>query len=210
MVDEDSQEEKDLKLLEKELRSHMPGNYEALSKEDMDKIRDIKESGLSEYQEKSLSILESEIPYVTAVYEAKQEIGMENRIISTTKIERLKSHSMIDAQKEAELIMKEAALEIKGMLVDEAKNNIDENADEQKEKAKLEAEKQKEIQERIDAAKEKKTKNELVTENIIENVEEISSKVNDVGEALQEIKNMMNKMKLVEEDIKGVAVDKNL
>ena len=209
-VASDSQEEQDLKLLEKEVRAKMPGSDTTLSYDEMKKIDAIKSKGLSEYQQQSIDMLEHETPYVTTVYEANREIKVENQIISSTKIERLKSHAMEDAQKQAEDIMNEASKEIAGMLVDEAKDNIDEKAEEEKEKAEASKEKREEVKERIDALKEKKEENEELTEDILNGIADAESVSTDVNAAQQEIKNMMNKMKLIEEDIKGAAVDKNV
>ena len=57
-------------------------------------------------------MLESETSYITTAYEAKQEIMVENQIISATELERLKTHPMVDAQKQADAIMDEASKEI--------------------------------------------------------------------------------------------------
>lgn len=209
-VDTDSQEEQDLKLLEKGVRARMPGSDITLSFDEMKKINEIKSNGLTEYQQRSIEMLESETPYISTAYEAKQEIMVENQIITATEIERLKTHPMVDAQKQADAIMDEASKEIIGMLVDEAKEHIDEEADKEKEKAEAEKEKAEELQERIDAAKEKKKENEELTEDILEGVADATQTSTDVNAAQQEIKDMMNKMKLIEEDIKGAAVDKSL
>lgn len=209
-IEEDSQEEKDLKLLEKEVRSRFPGSGVQLSKEEMDAIQKIKENGLSEYQQRSLEMLGHEAPYVDIVYEADKEIKLENQIVRETKLERLKSHTMEDAQKQAEEVLEAASKEAIGMLVDEAKEHIDEEAEEREEKAEAEKEKQEEIEARIDAAKEKKKENEELTEEILEKVQEVSIGASDVNAAQQEIKDMMSKMKLIEEDIKGAAVDQSL
>ena len=85
-----------------------------------------------------------------------------------------------------------------------------EEAEKQKEEAQAEKEKEEEIQERIDAAKEKKKENEELTEDILEGVQEASTNASDISAAQQEIKDMMNKMKLIEDDIKGAAVDKSI
>ena len=155
-------------------------------------------------------MLEQEVPYATAAYEAKQEIMVENQIITATELERLKTHPMVDAGKQADAIMDEASKEIVGMLVDEAKDHIDEEAEKEKEKAETEKEKKEELQARIDATKEKKKEDEKLTEDILEGVAKASSATNEVSAAQQEIKDMMNKMKLIEDDIKGAAVDKSL
>lgn len=209
-VDEDSQEEKELKLLEKEASEKMPGSKVSLSLDERKAIKEIKERGLSEYQQRSLDMFESETGYRNTVYEADQKIKTENQIITATNIERLKSHTLIDAQKQADAIMEEASEEIVGMLVDEAKEHMDEEAKEKEEKADEAKEKQEELQERIDALKEKKKENEELTEDILEGVSESTSMETDMNAAQQEIKDMMNKMKLIEDDIKGAAVDENV
>lgn len=209
-IEEDSQEEKDLKLLEKEVKSKMPGSDIHLTKDDREAISKIKEKGLSEYQQRSIEMLEYEVPYAVTAYEAEQEIMVENQIISATELERLKSHALVDAQKQAKAIMDEASREIVGMVADEAKDHIDEENEERKEKAKAEEEKQEELEARIDAAREKRKENEELTEDILEGVQEATSVSKDMNAARQEIKEMMSKMKLIEDDIKGAAVDTSL
>lgn len=209
-IDEDSQEEADLKLLEKEIKAKMPGSDVRLSKNDMDAIKKIKENGLSEYQQRSLEMLEYEVPYAITAYEADEEIKMENRIISATELERLKKHAMLDAEKQADAIMDEASREIVSMITQQAKDHIDEESEEREEKAKAEKEKKEELEAQIDAAKEKKKENEELTEDILEGTQELISNDADINAAQQEIKDMMNKMKLIEDDIKGAAVDKNV
>ena len=51
---------------------------------------------------------------------------------------------------------------------------------------------------------------EDLTENILDGVQAVQEDGADMEKAKQEIKDMMNKMKLVEEDIKGAAVDKSV
>ena len=209
-VDENSQEEQDLRLLEKGARAKMPGSGIVMTYDELKQIKEIKANGLSEYQERSLEMLDYEASYVASAYEAKQEIMVENRIISATELERLKSHAMADAQKQADAVMDEASREIVDMLVGEAKDHIDEEAEKEKEKAQAEKEKEEELQERIDAVKEKKKEEEELTEEILDEVAKATSTMTDVNAAQQEIQDMMNKMKLIEDDIKGAAVDKSL
>lgn len=206
----DSQEEKDLKLLEKEIRYKMPGSDVHFEKGDLERISELKKNGLSEYQQRSLEMLEQETPYIQSVNENKKEIMTENQIITATELERLKTHPMLDAKEQAEAVMEAARKEIIGMMVDEAKDHIDEEAKEQKEKAEAEKEKEEELQARIDAAKEKRKESEKVTEDILEGASEVASVQKDVSSAQQEVKDMMSKMKLIEDDIKGAAVDEAL
>lgn len=209
-ITEDSQEEKDLKLLEKQIRYKMPGSDVHFEKGDLERISELKKNGLSEYQQRSLEMLEQETPYIQSVNENKKEIMTENQIITATELERLKTHPMLDAKEQAEAVMEAARKEIIGMMVDEAKDHIDEEAKEQKEKAEAEKEKEEELQARIDAAKEKRKESEKVTEDILEGASEVASVQKDVSSAQQEVKDMMSKMKLIEDDIKGAAVDEAL
>lgn len=206
----DSREEADLKLLEKEVKAGMPGSDIRLSKEEREKISEIKEKGLTDYQEHSLALLQDEATYARDAYEAEQEIKVENQIISATELERLKTHPMVDAQKQAEGIMKEASREMISMLVDEAKDHIDEESEERVEKIKAEKEKQAELEEKLDAAKAKRKEQEEMVEEILEGSQDMVSNTSDMNAAQKELKEIMNKMNLIEDDIKGAAVDRSL
>ncbi|MCR5583823.1 MAG: hypothetical protein K6F63_00110 [Lachnospiraceae bacterium] len=209
-VAEDSDEEQDLKLLEKEFRKNMPGSKVQLTAEENARLAEIKENGLSEYQQRSMELLEFESPFLEEAYEAEKGIYDEERVINGIKLERLKHHPILDAAKQADEIMDEASKEIVKMIVDEAKENIDKKVEEEKEKAKAEKEKKEEIEEKMKSAKEKRKANARLTEELIENAAEVTSIATDVREAQQEVKEMLNKMKLIEDDIKGSAVDENL
>lgn len=209
-IEADSQEEEDLKLLEKEIRYKIPGSDVHFEAGDLERLAQIKKNGLTEYQQRSLEMFESEVPYIKTAYENNREIMTENQIISATNLERLKSHPMLDANKEAEAIMDAANKEIKGMLIDEAKEHIDKEAEKNREAAKEKAEEKKELEVRIEKAKEEKKEKEKVTEEILEGVAEVVNNSKGVETAQQEVKDMMNKMSLIEDDIKGAAVDKSL
>ena len=206
----DSEEERELQLLAKDKEASFEGSSVRLSAEEKEEVARIKERGLTQYQEESLAMKEDERYFAEAIHKSEQEIQMENSVISGTKIERLKSHAMVDAQKEAEQIMQKASEEIVNLLVGEAKDHIEEELEEKKEAAKEEAEKREELQEKVDAAKERKKEQEEFTEEILEATKGQISGASGMNEAQQEIKDMMNKMKLIEEDIKGAAVDKNV
>ncbi len=75
-----------------------------------------------------------------------------------------------------------------------------------KEKAEAEKEKRQETEEKARAARE----NERLTEEMLEKVSDADAAVNDVKVAQQEVRELLSKMKLIEDDIKGSVVDKNL
>ncbi|MBR1771584.1 MAG: hypothetical protein IJ747_06105 [Lachnospiraceae bacterium] len=206
----DSQEEKDLQLLAKEKEASFAGSSVHLSAEEREEVERIKEKGLTQYQQDSLAMKEDERYFAESIAKSDQEIRMENAIISGTEIERLKSHAMTDAQKEAEQIMQEASKDIVNLLVDEAKDHVEEALEEKKEAAKAESEKREELQEKVDDRRQQKKEQEEFTEEILEATRGRVSGANGMNEAQLEIKDMMNKMKLLEEDIKGAAVDENV
>ena len=207
-VDADSAEEKELKLLEKEFRARQKGSDVQLTKEDMEEIAKIKAKGLTEYQSRSMEMLDYEKPYLDAAYEAKQGIEEENLTISAIKRELEKNTGMLKAQDKADAIEEAASKEIMGMLVDEAKEHIDEEAKEAEEKAKEKQEKEEELQEKIDAARERrKEEEEELTEDIVESAQDLNVTTANINDAQKDIKDMMNKLALVEEDMKGATVD---
>ena len=206
-IDANSQEEKELQLLEKEFRARQKGSDVQLTKEDMEEIAKIKAKGLTEYQSRSMEMLDYEKPYLDAAYEAKQGIEEENLTISAIKRELEKNTGMLKAQDRADAIEDAASKEIMGMLVDEAKEHIDEEAKEAEEKAKEKQEKEEELQEKIDAARERRKEEEELTEDIVESAQDLNVTTANINDAQKDIKDMMNKLALVEEDMKGAAVD---
>ena len=133
---------------------------------------------------------------------------MENAIIRGTKLERLKHAPMVKAQKEADAIQDAASKEIIGMIMEEAKDSIDEETKENQEKA----EKLEEIQEEKEAFIEKQKEKREETEELLENIpmEELVHMGQLKDEIKQEIKNIVSEMKLVAEDIKGALVDESV
>ena len=209
-VNPDSQEEKDLQLLAKAKESKFAGSDIHLSFEEQQRVDELEKNGLTEYQKISLEFKGYEEPYYTATKEAKAEIYEQNAIIRGIKIERLKSNPMLDAEKQAEEVMDEANKEIAQMVVDAAKDHIEEEQEKEKEKAEAEKKKEEEVQEKIDSAKEKRKEQEELTEDIVENAQTLTNMTSKMESAQQEVKDLMNKLKLVEEDVKGAKVDKGV
>lgn len=209
-VEEDSQEEQDLKLLEKEIDAGLPGKNVTLTREEQERLAQIKADGLTEYQTRSLEMKESGYDYEKTVYESGKEIQTENAIIRETRLNRLKSSPMLAAQKEADEIMEAARQEIIGMLVEEAKTHVDEEMQEKKEAAEKKAEKEEELEERLEKSREQKEEQEELTEDIRETTEQMTELTGQQTDVQQEIKDLMDKLKLLEEDIKGSSVDQSI
>ncbi len=209
-VSADSTEQKDLELLEKELDAKLPGKNVSLSKEDRDRIAEIKANGLTEYQSRSLELKELSMDYERKIENLNQEIEIENSIISATKIERLKSSPMVKAQKQAEEVLEAASQEIIGMVLEEAKDHVDEELQEKVEAAKEQEEKKEILEERLEKIKEKKEQQEELTEEIIDASEQLLQVDNMQTEVQKEVQEVLDKMKLLAEDIKGAKVDETV
>lgn len=209
-VEKDSQEEQDLKLLEKEMDMYKPGKGVSLSKEEMERIAQLKKNGLTQYQQRSLEMKESGSVYEDEIAEIEKQIAEESAVIRGTKLERLKYNPMAEANKQADAVLEAASDEIIGMLMEEAKNHIDEEMEEKKEAAEEKAEEEKEQEERLESIKEKKEEQKELTEAITDVTEKMLEMDGVKTDVQQEIKDMMNKMKLLEEDMKGAAIDETL
>lgn len=209
-VAEDSKEEQDLRLLEKEMDLYRPGKGVSLSKEEMERIAQIKKNGLTQYQQRSLEMKKNGSVYEEEIADIEKEIMEENAVIRGTKLERLKHNPMAKANKQADAVLEAASDEVIGMLVDEAKNHIDEEMEEKKEAAEEKAEEKEEQEEKLESIKEKKEEQKELTEAVTEATEQMLELDDVKTDVQQEIKDMINKMKLLDEDIKGAAVDEVL
>lgn len=206
-VGEDSAEEQELKLLEKEINANKAGSNITLTEEEYEQLAQIKSRGLTEYQQRSLDMKNGGSIYETEISEANRQIVEESAVIRATRIERLKSQTMLKAQQSADEILDSASDEIIGMLIEEAKEHIDEEMEEKKEAAEEKAEKKEEQEERIKEQKETKEEKEAYSEEIADATEFVLGAEDVLSDIQKEIKKIMEEMKLVEEDIKGAAVD---
>lgn len=178
-------------------------------------------------EQKKLDLFEkSKAPYEDTVNKAQAGIIADNAVIRGTRLERLKKDYIRKAQNEAEDVLAAAGREVMGMLVGEAKDHMDEKSKELQEKAEERAEKKEEQQEQLDAARERREEMEALADP--EKAQEYSSdaqpepvtkdpmtevmtELDSQREDYQrEIEEMMRKMKLITEDIKGVKVDEIL
>ena len=142
------------------------------------------------------------------MYELGREIEMENAVIRGIRGEKRKNHTMVDAQKQAEDVMAASRDEIIGMVTEDAKEHIDE----EKEKKEQEAEAIKEKKEEQEKILEERKEREKELEKLVEDmpIEEAADRKNIQTEVRQQVQDIVNKMHLVAEDIKGAVVDANL
>ena len=164
--------------------------------ENSDEVRQLSE-GISEYNRQAM--------------DAENALTAENAVIRQTKIERLKSNPMGEARDQADAVIDAANDEIMGMLIDEGREHIDEKQEEEKKKAEAAEEKKQELEEKLEARKEDRKEQEKLTQDIVEASQELNGGSTDsVTQAQQEIRDMMNRLKLVEDDVKGAAVDQGV
>lgn len=206
-IAEDSEEEQDLKLLEKEIDSYKSGSDIHLTKEERERIAQIKAKGLTGYQERSLAMKNGGALYETEINEASREMQGENAAIKSIELERIKKDPMVGAQKAKDEILEQASDQIVGMLMEEAKDKIDEEMEEKKDAAEEAEEKKEEEEERAEKQDEKKAKEEQLRDQIKASTELMTKSDELLDDVQKEVKKILDEMKLLEEDLKGAAVD---
>lgn len=229
-VGADSQEQKDLELLEKEQDYKNGVSFDAPTKEEMERLAELHQQPLTEYQERALELNNQAGNLKLQIEDANRRMRDDTSDLYSIRQERLKSKAMLEAQDAAEDIMETANDEIIGMLLQEAKEHIDEKMEESKEKAEKAAEEQEEKEEQLEEVKLERAVQEAMIEGTKEAVEkakaiqrqneapdmEMTEMVDiakgsdvskDVGQSLDEIK---NSMKLLEADLKGIKVDQGV
>lgn len=229
-VGADSQEQKDLELLEKEQDYKNGVSFDAPTKEEMERLAELHQQPLTEYQERALELNNQAGNLKLQIEDANRRMRDDTSDLYSIRQERLKSKAMLEAQDAAEDIMETVNDEIIGMLLQEAKEHIDEKMEESKEKAEKAAEEQEEKEEQLEEVKLERAVQEAMIEGTKEAVEkakaiqrqneapdmEMTEMVDiakgsdvskDVGQSLDEIK---NSMKLLEADLKGIKVDQGV
>lgn len=217
--------EEDLNILKKGKENPI-----LLSDEEKARYQEMDEQGLTgECYSRCKDIDDLAKPYKQTIEDNTTMIrGYEaaNKAVHKGRLDLRKGNPMIRAQEEAEEIMDAARKEIIGMLVDEGKNHIDEELEEKVEQAQEAKEKKEEEEEKLEAIREDKAEiesqaeaararareNEKRAEELMEAMptEEMLQMNNGTSDFQQELKDIMNKMKLLEEDMKGAAVDATL
>ena len=158
-------------------------------------IKSMKENALPEdaSQEERDAYNESIKEYQKQADAAKAEMHAIDQSLRSSKIERLKTDPVGDAFDQADKIMDAAVDAALGEMTSDAMDHIQEDLEEKQEQA--------------EKLKEEKEEREELTEEILESTtsEKISGMT--VTEAQDQVKNMLNKLGLIEEEIKGAAID---
>lgn len=177
-------------------------------KEDLEKALEAGDITQEEYGQMQAELKAAEDACTRKLDENESLAKQENATIRGTRLERLKKSPMVKAQEDAEEIMEAAGKEIIGMVKEEGMDRVEEEAKEREEKAAELKEEKEEQEERIEKQKEKREEEENLLEEL--QPETISSLVNRESDVQQEVRDMLNKMNLLAEDVKGAAVDEML
>lgn len=221
----------EVELLQRKADAEKFGLEAEWTEEEEALLKEMEGVPLTEYQERCLKIDGYQKIYETRNDVIKDQIAGYNGSIRATRLERLKFHEMEKAQKKAEEVMEAAGKEIIGMLMEEAKDHVDEEMEETKEEAEEKAEEEASQEEKIEERKEDTAELEQqideahreneASEELRREAEERSREdavlLGDIMEAGMgtgslsdvkfDVKNMLHKMKLLEEDLKGSIVD---
>ena len=135
-VHSESQEQKDLELLKKYQDNRNGVSNDKFSKEEIDRLKELQNEPLTEYQKKALMINSSKDVIRSQIDQNALKAMNKTMSINNAKLEQLKSQDMLKAGDAADSIIEAADKDIFGMLVNEGKQNIDDNMKEQQEEAK--------------------------------------------------------------------------
>ena len=198
-----SQEQEDLELLRK--REALGPGAEGLTQEEKARLQEREDQGLTEYQSRQLE-LDREAGYQKGLIQEKEAWMMaDDSVIRGTRRERLKTAPMLKATAQAEEILDAAKEEVTGMILEEARDHLEEEQEKREEEAQAIEEKKEEQEELVKERQEHKEELEKLAESVP--VEEMIQMDQVKNSLQQEIQDILNKMNLMAEDIKGTMVD---
>ncbi len=164
-----------------------------------------------EYLERYRELEEAKGVYLETQHKAKKEFLAESEAIDTIKDSRVKSHALVDAQKQKDDAMIKISEDAAQMRLQEVKDKVDEEQEKQEEKAREKAEKEEIAEELREAIREKvhgeKEYEEEEDSLVIMQTEAFAKLDNIKDEVQQEVEKMANDMKILVEELKGAAVD---
>ncbi len=214
-IDPDSQEQKDLELVQKaNLAKKDPFNKElAFTEEEEKRLQEM--PPLTEYQKEMLECDKEEEKCRNIIQSNHQNIAVENATIHATEKALLKVHPMVDAQKDAEGMIKSALKEQIGDLLQEGVDKVDEDTEEAQ-KEQVEA-KEKALEEKIRREKMKKEEAEQevseqeLQETVFSAAMQMASGDQQATQNLQtNIKVLIQDQIVLDVDMKGLRVNQQV
>lgn len=198
--EEVAEQEKTIALVNKARKAMKEGGLGQLSLKELEEFAGL--GTLTEYQEAALACDEVTDYYNELKNEALTGIAQESYTLQEIRQASVKNVGMLKTQKCAEEMRQQASEAIIGDLLQEAKEKMDEEMEKLKEEAEKAAEKKKEEEELLHGDKEE----EAVSPELYD-VQEARTEQKQIEAELQEI---IEKNKLLEEDLKGLAVNKTV
>lgn len=217
-VSADSSEQKDLELLEKYQDYKNGAGYEQFTKEEIERLKQLQNTPMTEYQKRVLKINDEKDSFSVQADKLKNEIIALTQSVTDAHSELEKSQGMLKAENAAEGIFEASEDEIVSSLINQAKDNIDDEFEEVKEKAEEKAEEEEEVQERQESVQQKKQeKEEKIKQNMIENDMKLNQIEADAGvrktvtlsvdAAQTQIQKILEENNMIDEDLKGIEID---
>ncbi len=209
-VDEDLESRRqhvaELKDERKTLQEETAGVAER--RESLEKAYEAGDVSQADYLAEVKNLSREEQDYRAKLADNENTIQEENAVIRGTRLERLKHNPMGEAREQADAILEAAGEEVVGMAMEDAKEKIDKESEKREEQAEAIEEKREEQEKILEKRKERRQQAEELAESVP--VAELVSADKLQDEVKQEVQNILDKMKLLAEDIKGAAVDESL
>lgn len=214
-IDPESEEQKDLELLEK-YQDYLKGvGTSEFSEEEVERLRELQNIPMTEYQKEVLKLNGEAGKEKRNMEDMEREASILKSSITNAKLEQLKSQDMLNANEAADELMEAAGKEVISILIQDGKDNIDETTEEEQEKAEEIQEEKEAWQERMDEAKENRKEQEEIIKGDLEadrlemetDLKQQSSV--DMESVQKNIQRIIKENHLVNEDLKGIEIDFN-
>lgn len=191
-ISADSEEQQEL---ERMLQNRREGK---LSLEDLSKEP-------TEYQSRVLELDDIAAEYRAQIAENNGTIIEDSYVIEGIQKERLKHHTMEDAQAQAGEVMDALTDEITGMVMEEGKEHLDREQEKREEQAQEIKEKREEQEEIQEERREREEELEKLMEDMP--MEELADMNTTLEEVKRQVQNVLNESYLNAEEIKGAKID---
>lgn len=182
--------------------------------EEKEKLERLEASTGENYETEIAELTKAEEHFSGLIENGKKLEDRTIQALTDIKIERAKSNPMVNATENAEKILEKADEEIVDMLMGEIKEHIDAENEKKQKEAVEKAEKKEELEERIEsmkAEKEEEKEDSAPEVDYLEAATRRMVKIAETGEVVQkELKNVVDRLKLDLEDLKGAAVDEGV
>lgn len=214
-VADDSDEQKDLLLLEKYQNNKNGSSYDEFSDEEIQRLKELQGKELTEYQKRALEDNAAQGIWQIEADRKEGELIALTSAITDSEIDRLKSQDMLKAADAAEEIMDAASKDAVNMMMQDGMEHIEDEMEEAKEKSDKLREEKEERDEQLAKAKERREEQEAILENqqksdLVELSNTVSEqRVDNVAEAQKRISQILKDNHMVNEDLKGIEIDLN-